>query len=410
MADCSAELCELLHTRYRRTVETLAGQLHEAALALEAEPSPATMASLLRRFLSVLNEYRSVIRQERGAALWQLAAQYLELAEGLEQSLPGGEQSFRHLPAMVAALPWVEESLDRLAARSRLAARRAAELRSFSTQLGAALQKEAEATGEGRFCAVAHRIQNQLETRLRQVWLLGEFRSREPSSLDLYAAAHAGLFPAFRPSPTPAEIRHEIARLEEAAASAGLPEIAACFESAGALAHFSLLHLMPPDPPAWAPRTMTQFDRLLMGRVSRFYLYPFLHWPQPIELAATVLRLGRPQFYERTAAQALLEYSLLQRDLSFDPDRLGHYLDAVRVLEFQFQTHFEGYLLRIYCYPSLKTPEGWCRYFDALRRLHNAEIPLPELEEFRQDFLRRRGFADFASLACRLAQRTRPVQ
>jgi hypothetical protein len=410
IADGTARLCEALETRYRRSVETLAEQLHEAAVALEAEPSPATMASLLRRFLSVLNEYRSIIRQERGAALWQLAAQYLELAEGLEQSLAGSEKSFRHLPAMVAALPWVEECLERLATRSPLAGRRAAELRSFSPRLGAALQREAEATVEGRFCAVAHRIQNQLEARLRQVWLLGEFRKREPSSLDLYAAAHAGLYPVFRPSPAAAEIGQEMARLREAAASAGLPEIAACFESADGLAHFSLLHLMPPDPPAWAPRTMTHFDRLLMGRVSRFYLYPFLHWPQPIELAATVLRLGRPQFYERTAAQALLEYSLLQRDLSFEPNRLGHYLDTIRVLEFQFQTHFEGYLLRIYSYPSLKTPEGWCRYFDALRRLHNAEIPLPELEEFRQDFLRRRGFSGFAALACRLAQRAGPVQ
>ncbi|MGC8758800.1 MAG: hypothetical protein ACP5VC_02475 [Bryobacteraceae bacterium] len=89
--------------------------------------------------------------------------------------------------------------------------------------------------------------------------------------------------------------------------------------------------------------------------------------------------------------------------MSFEPEYLGIYLDAIRVLEFQFQTHFEGYLLRLYAIPRLKNPGSWCWYFDALRRLHNAEIPLPELDEFRQDFLRRRAFHKASGLLYRLA-------
>ncbi|MGB9610860.1 MAG: hypothetical protein ACPL7M_07800 [Bryobacteraceae bacterium] len=361
------------------------------------------MARLLRWLLTVVDVYRSEIRHDPGAVLWRLAGQYLEIAEALSQSSGAGDPAFRTLPAKLAALPWVEDRLRRISQHSRLKQARLGSLRKFSPGAGQALLLEARQSEAGAFCAAARHVQNRLETRLRQVWLLGEFRHGEPSATELYASAHAALFPPIHPAPSGAEIHGEMARLGEHADACSLPEMAFCFRDPEWFARYSLERLMPPDPHAWAPRCMTHFDRLLMGRVSHWYAYPFLHWPDPLELAATVLRLGRPHDYERTAAQALLEYRLVTGAVSFEPEYLGIYLDALRVLEFQFQTHFEGYLLRLYAIPRLKNPGSWCWYFDALRRLHNAEIPLPELDEFRQDFLRRRAFHKASGLLYRLA-------
>ena len=403
MRDGITELCGIFASRPHSEVRLFTGPLQDAAEALSIAPSPDTMARLLRRLLTVLDVYRSEIRHDPGADLWRLASQYLEVAEALDQSSGAGDPVFRTLPAKLVALPWVEERLRRIARHSGLQQARLGSLRKFSPGTGQALLLEARQTEAGAFCAAARHIQNRLEARLRQVWLLGELRHGEPSAADLYASAHAALFPSIHPAPSGAEILNQMARLCEQADGADLPEMAFCFRDPEWFARYSLQYLMPPDPHAWAPRCMTHFDRLLMGRVSHWYAYPFLHWPDPLELAATVLRLGRPLDYERTAAQALLEYRLVTGAVSFEPKYLGIYLDTTRVLEFQFQTHFEGYLLRLYAMPRLKNPEGWCWYFDALRRLHNAEIPLPELGEFRQDFLRRRGIPDTLQLLPRLA-------
>ncbi|MCX7605123.1 MAG: hypothetical protein N2036_13680, partial [Bryobacteraceae bacterium] len=209
--------------------------------------------------------------------------------------------------------------------------------------------------------------------------------------------------PAFGPAPSAETVASEMQSLERRAAEAGLMEIASHLAQPEDLAQALLGYWTPPDPRRWAPRFMEQFNRLVMGRVARWYCYPFLHWPEPMELAATVLRLGQPQDYAQAAALALLECRLLEHVSSFEPERLGHYLDTVRVLGMQFEIHFEGYLLRVSATPKLRTAEGWCWYLDALRRIHNSEIPLPELAEFRQDFLGRRGCADTAALLCRLA-------
>lgn len=401
--DLAAELCEVLSTPHRRPVEILAEQLQEAAVQLVAFPSPETMAELLGWFLVVLNACREEIRSEPGAILWRLGTQYVEAAEGLAQSASPADASFRRLPALLAGLPWVEKQLAAMERAGNLPGPAGARLRRFDPAAGHALLREARRSEAGAFWAAAHRLQNRLESRMREVWLLREFRDGDPGPLDLYAAAHRGLFPAFQPGPDACGVASQMGRMAALAAAAELPEIAACLESPAWLAQYSIQHLMPPDPPRWAPRFLEQFDRLLLGRVSRWYLYAFLHRPEPLELAATVLRLGRPQYYERTAAQALLEYGLLMTASVLEPERLGHYLDACRVLEFQFQLHFEGYLLRLFAAPKLKTPEGWCWYFDALRRLHNGEMPLPELEEFRRDFLARRGCASAAALLCRLS-------
>lgn len=388
--------------RERQPVHFFAQRLSDTARGLAETPSPEAMAAVLMSFLHVVHGCREMIRQRPGAVLWRLASQYLEVAEGLQQSAAASDPSFRRLPALMAALPWVEDCINGIEQRCRLRPSLRARLRSFVPEAGREVQLRAAGTEDGEFCATALHIQNRLEARLRQVWLLGEFSRGEPTALDLYAGAHAGLFPALLPPVSGQDVADEMARLGERAAELALDDIAACFAQPEALAQFGLQHLMPPDPSQWSPRFPSDFTRLFGWRLARWYLYSFYHEPEPLELAATVLQLGRPHDYERTAAHALLEYRLAAGAASFDASLLGYYLDAMRALEFQFEQHFEGYLLRIFAGIRLKSPEGWCWYFDALRRLHQGQFPLPELEEFRAGCLGRRGLEHTSGLLQRL--------
>lgn len=397
------ELNSLFAGERDRTLALSASELHGAALDLIDSPSPASMASVLSWFLRLLHSYRDMVREEPECVFWRLAAQYCDVAANLSQPAPAENRSFEDLPQMLASLPWVTDFLLRLAHAANLAPGQPQDqLASFSPMLGRRLLHRAERTRGGAFLNQTLRIQRGLENRLRQVWLLVQFRETEPAAVDLYAAAHCSLFPAFQPSLSSARVEQEMQRLEGLAQALDLPQVAECFESPEWMAHYALMHFMPPDPAMWTPQSREHYDRLLHGRVARWYTYPFLYRLAPMEYAATVLRLGRPLFYERAVAHALLEYALFQ-PAAFEPSRLGHYLDAVRVLDYQFQMFFEGFLLRQAYYPRLKEPRGWCEYLDALQRLHRGEVPLPELHPFRREFLRARGLSGVEDLLCRLS-------
>ncbi len=384
-----------------RTLARHASRLYRAAMDLVDRPSPQSMSAVLSCFLNLLHHYRESLRLEPGAVFWRLAAQYSDVASNLSQPAPAENQNFEHLPEMLASLPWVTDFLLSLARAGGLTAAQQDQLASFSAPTARRLLRRAERTPEGAFLHQALRMQRALENRLRQVWLLEQFQEGEPAAVELYAAAHCSLFPAFHPSLPAARVEQEMRRLRLLTASLDLPQLAECFESPEWFAHYSLLHFTPPDPSSWAPESIAQYDRLISGRVSRWYTYPFLHTLAPMEYVATVLRLGRPLFYERAAAHALLEYVLLQ-PVAFDSSRLGQYLELVRVLDFQFQMLFDGFLLRDVWYARLKEPRGWCQYLDALQRLHKGEVPLEDLEPFRREFLRARGLSGIDELLCRL--------
>lgn len=395
-------MADALSASRNKTLATFAARLHSAALDLSSEPSPPAMTAFLSAFLTLLNACREVERHRSGAVFWILAAQYADMAGNLSQPAPAENQSFERLPRMLASLPWVTDFLVRLSRAAQLSAAQEDELPLFSEQLARRLLHRARETPDGAFLDTALRIQRGLENRLRQVWLLEQVQNTEAAPLDLYAAAHASLFPSFQPSLPVQRLEGEIRSLRALSGALDLPEIAWCFESPDWLAHYALIHFMPPDPGVWAPRCLDHYDRLLFGRVSRWYTYPFLHVLSPVEIAATVLRLGRPLFYERAAAHALLEYALLQ-SVVFDASRFGLYFDTIRVLDYQFQLFFEGYLLRLAFYPRLKEPQGWCEYLDALQRMHRGEVPLPDLHPYRRDFLRARGLSGTEELLCRLS-------
>lgn len=222
-------------------------------MQLVAFPSPENMSRLLGWFLVVGNACREEIRSEPGARLWRLATQYVEAAEGLSQPASASAASFARLPALMAALPWVERQLDELERYDGLSGPGAQRLRRFDPEAGHALLREARSSETGAFCAAAHHLQNRLESRMREVWLVREFHGGDPGPLELSASAHRGLFPAFHPASGPNRVAAEMIRMAELAAAADLPEIAACLETPAWLARHSIQHRMPPDLPPDAP-------------------------------------------------------------------------------------------------------------------------------------------------------------
>lgn len=402
MEECAAEVEAELGGGRNKVLAHFARDLHESAGRLAETPSPRTMTTFLASFLSLLDTYRDTVRSENGAVFWRLAAQYSDVARNLSGPAPAENQSFVRLPLMLASMPWVTDFLVHLSRTVHLSTAEEDELETFSPALAGQLLRRAQQTPEGAFLAQALRIQRGLENRLRQVWLLEQFQNGDPSPLDLYAAAHSSLFPVFQPSLQVQRLEQEIRQLGALASALDLPEIAGCFDSPEWLAHYAILHLTPPDPGCWRPRVLDHYERLLYGRVSRWFSYPFLHRLEPMEIVATVLRLGRPPFYERPTAHAMLEYALIE-GVTFDASRFGFYYDTMRVLNYQVQLYFEGYLLRLAFYPRLKEPQGWCEYLDALQRMHNGQVPLPELHSYRREFFRARNLGGTEDLLCRLS-------
>lgn len=384
-----------------RTLAGYASGLYMAAMDLSDRPSPQSMSAVLSNFLNLLHHYRETLLEAPESVFWRLAAQYCDVASNLSQPSPAENRNFEHLPEMLASLPWVTDFLLSLARAANLAPAQQEQLASFSAAPARRLLRRAECTREGAFLNQALRLQRALEYRLRQVWLLQRFQESDPAAVDLYASAHKALFPGFQPSLTRGRLEQEMSRLRELAQSLDLPQIAECYDSPEWLAHYSLLHFIPPDPGVWTQEQAGRYDQLIGGRVSRWYTYPFLHTLAPMELVATVLRLGRPLFYERAVAHAVLEYVLLQ-PVTFDSSRLGQYLELVRVLDWQLRMFFEGFVLRQACYPRLKDPEGWCGYLHMLQRLHRGEVQLPELHCVRREFLLERGLLGMEQLLCLL--------
>jgi hypothetical protein len=169
------------------------------------------------------------------------------------------------------------------------------------------------------------------------------------------------------------------------------------------MGQYALSFLLPPSPSHWPVCSAADLRRLLDGRLSRWYFCPFDHRLQSLEMATTVLRLGRPLFYERVAAHALLEYSLLQ-GVPLARSSAREYLEIQAGLEAEFQLLFDAYLLRQMHYPLLKRPEGWRDYLSALDALHFNAARDAAFEQFRHDFLARRGLLSSVEILYRAAE------
>ncbi len=377
--------------------------LRLAANLLAEEPSPDAMGVLLVEFQGLVVEMTRELRPHPEASEWHMARQFQEISEHLSGPKPAENQGFVELPRMLLDCDWVQEEFAKLAGAADVAMNKCPVARGFSKVGAGRWAKRTGKTGYGQLCATIDSLQNGIEFRARQVWYLRRTEGEERSMAHLYACARADLFPDFHRGLREHGLALDVAKLKGLAMGLQIPEFSLCFESAEWIAQYGLNYLIPPAPDDWAIRQPAQFSYLLRSRMSRWYFYCFEHRLEPLEMAASVLRIGRPLFYERVAAHALLEYSLLQ-GMAITRASAPFYLDALAALEREFSLLFDGYLLRHMHYPKLKTPEGWLGYLRALHDLHFQGGHDEELEAFRHVFLTRRGLRSTMEILYRTAE------
>ena len=364
--------------------------LRLATRLLVEEPSPDAMATLLVEFQGMVVEMGRELRPHPQASEWHMARQFSEVSDHLAGPKPAENQGFIELPKMLLNCDWVQQEFEKLAGASDLLLAKSPVARGFSKVAAKRWMKRAAKSGHGQLCAAIDFLQNGIEFRARQVWYLRRTDGEERSLSHLYACAQADLFPDFHGNLREHSLALEVAKLKGLALGLQISEFNLCFETAEWMAQYALNYLVPPAPTDWAIRQPGQLSYLLKSRMSRWYFYCFEHRLEPLEMAASVLRIGRPLFYERVAAHALLEYSILQ-GIAFTRASAPFYLEALAALEREFSLLFDGYLLRHLHYPRLKTPQGWLGYLRALHDLHFQGGNDEELEAYRHVFLTRRG-------------------
>jgi len=377
--------------------------LRLATKLLVEEPSPDAMAMLLVEFQGMIVEISRELRPHPEAAEWHMARQFSEISEHLSGPKPAENQGFVELPRMLLHADWVQDEFAKLAGAADLSLARCPVARGFSKISAKRWTKRTGKTSYGQLCAAVDFLQNGIEFRSRQVWFLRRTDGEERSLSHLYVCAQADLFPDFHRALNEHSLALEIAKLKGLAMGLQISEFSLCFETAEWMAQYALNYLVPPAPNEWAIRQPGQLARLLRSRMSRWYFYCFEHRLAPLEMAASVLRIGRPLFYERVAAHALLEYSILQ-GIAFTRASASFYLEALTALEREFSLLFDGYLLRHLHYPRLKTPQGWLAYLQALHNLHFQNGNDEELEAYRHVFLTRRGLRSTVEILYRTAE------
>ncbi len=390
LLDIALRLEELVAFEFSASLSGYAVELRQASKVLLDSPSPEAMALVLRCFLTLNLEMMHELSPLPASCQWKLARQVMDVAAHVAGPKPAENQGFRELPRMLAEMPWMAACLHQMAAAADVDPARLPVSRGFARTSAKRWMSRANRSGEGQLCAALDHLQHGVEFRSRQVWFLRRTENGEPSAPEVYAAAHADVFPGLNIGLTEPKLSLEVAKLKGLALGLQLPEFALCFESAEWMANYALTYLLPPAPGDQPVRQASQLKALHQCRLSRWYFCAFSHKLEPLEMVSGVLRIGRPLFYERVAAYALMEYSLLQ-GIAFTRHAAPFYVDALAVMEREFELLFDGYLLRLLYYPRLKAPEGWCEYLTALHALHYGPKPPEELEAFRHVFLARRG-------------------
>jgi hypothetical protein len=377
--------------------------LRLAAKVLVEDPSPDAMALVLREFGCVLTAIEAEMRTRPSSAEWYFARQMSQVVEHVGILRPGENPDFCEFPRLLSESRWLREQVARLAAAARLDVARTPASRGLTRSGMKRWFRRVNARSSGKLCASLQRLRSAVEERARQVWLVCRGGGEEQTLPQVYVYSHTELFPDIHCPLSENGLALEVAKLKGLALGLQLPDLALCLDSAEWMAHYALSFLVPPVPGDWAVRGARLLTRMLEGRLSRWYFCAFDHVLEPLEMTATVLRIGRPLFYERIAAHALLEYSLLQ-GVAFLRQAAPSWLDIHTGLEREFQTLFDGYLLRLYYYPRLKTPPGWCAYLAALHAVHSGGAPPDEFAAFRESFLARRGLSSSLDILYRTTE------
>lgn len=391
LLDTSLFLEDLVTAEFSTALAKRSVALRLATKLLIEDPAPESMALVLNELSGLVADMGEELRPHPAASEYHLARLYAEVATQLTGPRPAENQGFKKLPRLLLDSPWLRAELERLAGAADVPLAKTPAGRGFSKAAASAWLKRTRARGEGLLAAAVEHTLGEVETRSRQVWTLRACEGvEEMSQAQLYARAHAEIFPDFPYGLSERSLELETAKLKGLALGLQLSELVPSLDSAEWLGQYALSYLLPPSPAEWAVRHAGQLRHLLRARLSRWYSLAFDHRLEPLEMVAGVLRLGRPLFYDRVAAHALLEYALLQ-GVAFGRQAAPFYLDALGVLEREFQNLFDGALLRQLYYPRLKAPEGWRDYLAALHQLHFGLNPNAELDECRHQYLARRG-------------------
>ena len=403
LLEASALMEEAVAREFSFSLAKRAVALRLASKVLIEDPSPDTMALVLNEIATLVAELKREMCVRPAAAEWSLARQFADVSEHIGSPGPAENPRFAELPRLLEQSAWLQKRLSAQAASAGLDLSDTPAARGIRQTAAKRWLKRAGARSIGRFCGMLDEIQGAIEYRARQVWFLRRSASEEHSLPQMYIFAHADLFPDFHSPLSESALALEVAKLKGLCLGLQLPELALCFDAPEWIAQYALSFLLPPAPCEWPVRSSAHLGRLLEGRLSRWYFSAFDHRLEPLEMAATVLRIGRPLFYERVTAHALLEYSLLQ-GVSFTRHAASAWIEIERGLEEEFQRLFEGYLLRLLHYPRLRNPEGWCGYLEALDALHYGGEPGDEFPEFRQAFLARRGLQSIMEILYRTSE------
>lgn len=377
--------------------------LREATRTLVEDPSADAMAGVLQLFGGLIQRLRGDVVDRPLAAEWQLARLVADLAENIARPRPAENPGFAELPRLLLESEWLQRRLREEAGTAGLDFETTPVARGLQRTQARRWLKRLNRYPEGKLSMALEHLLGGVEYRARQVWVLRRSDGEERSLPQMYVYGHVDLFPQLHSPLSEGALALEVAKMKGLAHGLQLPDLAYCFDSAEWMGQYALSFLLPPSPTHWPVESVEGLRRLLDGRLSRWYFCPFDHRLRPLEMATTVLRIGRPLFYERVAAHALLEYSLLQ-GVPVSRASAGQYLQVEAGLEAEFMTLFEGYLLRLHHYPQLKNPEGWRNYLEQLDGLHYENRTSEDFQEFRQNYLGKRGLRSPMEILYRAAE------
>jgi len=400
LAYIAEELEEALPREFSTAVAKSSVALRLSVKALLEEPSPDSMARVLCQFSQLVEAMLRELEARPEVRAWRLAAQCATIAERLSGPSPVENPAFRQLPQMLMRTPWVRDEIESKAATAGISALSEPIAKGFRKTVCAQWLRTASRPESAQLYELLDDVPNDLEFRVRQVWLMRKAVHEEPSFAQVYAWSHGDLYPTLRSPFPPERLGQEVARLCEICSALKVEELAQQLEGVEWLAQYALNFLMPPSPEEWAIRRRDDVSRLLTGRLSRWHFRPFMQRLEPLDMVGAIISAGRPLLYERPAAHALLEHSLLQ-SAAFSTQTASVSLDILKSVEHEFEVLFDGFLLRLMHQQRLGSPQGWCDYLGGMHTLHYQAAQPPGLEAFRKEYLDQRGIRSLSEILLR---------